>query len=86
MSDSCETCLFWVASDSDDYRVGPADDCDHPGHGMCRKRAPVGLAASVWTVPRPYEEYLMGYWPMTYQENWCGEYRPAFPDANPAPK
>ena len=45
------------------------------GEGPCRKRAPIGIAASSWADSERRKQ-----WPQTTQEDWCGDWEPRVGD------
>jgi hypothetical protein len=60
---NCEACRFW--------RTLPDDD--EETFGQCRRSAPSPVYRKLEDIGA---EPSYGQWPLTYYEDWCGEFEP----------
>ena len=67
--DNCKRCRFWLNWDTEDTNLG---ECHRfpPRMALVHGSGPEG--ASTATV-RPED----GGWPLTYPDDWCGEFQPS---------
>ena len=65
MTTPCKTCQFWLRKPDQN-------------HGQCHSRPPqmVNLPAQEATKTRTAKpSKFASYWPITYQDDWCGEHQ-----------
>jgi hypothetical protein len=75
MSESCETCKFWLLNEL--YEV-PTDDTPL---GACRRHPPSVYAANEGDDQGNPECPDCWVYPATFEYQWCGEYQPQSPQA-----
>lgn len=61
-TERCETCKWWD------------DEPDNERDGKCRRHTPT---IEPYILEQDQFEYPWGTWPMTYADDWCGEWQPA---------
>lgn len=66
----CGNCLYWAASNPNQYERLTIKDSPSPGE--CRRRAPVALQVSDGTNARVFDG-----WPTAKANSWCGEWAPS---------
>lgn len=94
----CNTCRFWKRIDKDDLTDSENCFCDNKGEddssfvllGECRRHPPQldsGLKLPGDGVQgRTSDAYWSSRFPVTFDDDWCGEHQPApTPSAPPAP-
>jgi len=59
----CENCRYWDHGGAVKLYGGSADDL-----GVCRRRPPVP------DFTREPMDFVLGKWPETYNDEWCGDY------------
>jgi hypothetical protein len=76
----CETCRFW-------HDDGRATD-DSWDRGQCRRSSPtlveahfMPLLADGWEKDMERREAMSGLWPLTHDDDFCGEWQPKRPEA-----
>jgi hypothetical protein len=76
--DNCKRCRFWLNWDTEDTNLG---ECHRfpPRMKMVQASGPEG---SVTATVRPDD----GGWPLTYPDDWCGEFQPAAAPPAPTPE
>ena len=66
MTPRCDACRFWEVMDDE-----PLEEPDNR-EGLCKRHPPVPVALPD-VVTGDWE--VMGRWPLTIADDWCGEYQ-----------
>lgn len=71
--DACVDCVFYADDTTDQCRYGPTS-VRFEYHGVCLKRAPIGIITNTMHEPVEGEEYVFAAWPLVYEQFWCGDF------------
>jgi hypothetical protein len=74
--DNCKGCRFWLNWDTEDTNMG---ECHRFPPRMATVQASGSEGPSKMTV-RPED----GGWPLTYPDDWCGEFQPSLTRSTPS--
>jgi hypothetical protein len=68
---TCQDCRFWEEHEPEDWI------------GICRRHAPTALTR-ITTDDGKLPLEVEARWPMTTNEDWCGDFSPTVPPERPA--